>query len=235
MSSVNSITYDFIIIGAGSAGCVLANRLSANPDNKVLILEAGGPDKNWLIHVPLGVAKILPTRLFNWNYMSAPEPYADGTIVSHPRGKVLGGSSSINLMAYVRGHKRDYDTWRQKGLDGWSYDDVLPYFKRSENFDMGEDDYHGDGGPLHVQAPLPKDTLFNTLLEAGKSGGYPYTADYNGAEQEGFTRLQTVRPHSSLGYSPPEPKTILPNVDVPPYAVDGLRPEHQLNQRQPLT
>ncbi|MFP6734056.1 MAG: choline dehydrogenase [Rhodospirillales bacterium] len=190
MVGANSITYDFIIIGAGSAGCVLANRLSADPDTKVLILEAGGPDTNWLIHVPLGVAKILPKGLFNWNYMSAPEPYADGTIVSHPRGKVLGGSSSINLMAYVRGHKRDYDTWRQKGLDGWSYDDVLPYFKRSEQFEKGGDDYHGDGGPLHVQAPLPKDTLFNTLLEAGKSGGYPYTSDYNGAEQEGFTRLQ---------------------------------------------
>ena len=131
----SSKSYDYVIIGAGSAGCVLANRLSADPGTRVLVLEAGAKDKSWLIHVPLGVGKVWHTPQFNWSYMSDPEPHLGGRQIFHPRGKVVGGSSSINMMAYVRGHRADYDRWRQFGLDGWSYDDVLPYFKRSETFE----------------------------------------------------------------------------------------------------
>jgi len=182
--------FDYIIIGAGSAGCVLANRLSADSSHKVLVLEAGGPDRDWLIHIPIGVGKILPAKLYNWNYLSAPEPHADNRQIYHPRGKVLGGSSSINIMAYVRGHAGDYDRWRQMGLDGWGYDEVLPYFKKSEGFDEGGDDFHGADGPLGVSSPEIADPLFQAFADAGQQAGYPYTEDYNGAEQEGFCRFQ---------------------------------------------
>jgi len=182
--------YDYIIIGAGSAGCVLANRLSANPDHKVLVIEAGGPDKDWLIHIPIGVGKILPSKMYNWNYLSAPEPHADNRQIYHPRGKVLGGSSSINIMAYVRGNAADYDRWQQTGLKDWGYDEVLPYFKKAEGFDKGGDDYHGDGGPLGVSSPEITDPLYQTFADAGQQAGYSFNEDYNGAEQEGFSKFQ---------------------------------------------
>ena len=126
---------------------MLANRLSADGAS-VLLLEAGKMDRNWLIHVPLGVGKIWQSPAYNWKYNSEPEPGLDNRSVWHPRGRVVGGSSSINMMAYVRGHRADYDRWRQKGLEGWSYADVLPYFKRMESYDGGADDYRGDSGPL---------------------------------------------------------------------------------------
>ena len=177
-------------MGAGSAGCVLANRLSEVSSNQILLLEAGSRDNHWMISLPMGIGKLLPSGLFNWNYMSEPEPNADGKKIYHPRGKVLGGSSSINLMAYVRGNAADYDHWRQLGLANWGYDDVLPYFKRAENFQDGGDFYHGSQGPLRVNRPHLGDNIFKAFIEAGVAAGYPLTSDYNGSDQEGFGQTQ---------------------------------------------
>ena len=182
--------YDYVIVGAGSAGCVLANRLSAG-GARVLVLEAGGADRSWLIHVPLGVGKVWHSPAFNWSYTSDPEPNLDGRELFHPRGKVLGGSSSINMMAYVRGHRGDFDRWRQKGLDGWSYADVLPYFRRAESFEDPANPFHGADGPLTIQTSRTDDPLIDAFLEAAVSAGYAVTEDYNGARQEGFARLQS--------------------------------------------
>ncbi len=185
-----SVKYDYVIVGAGSAGCVLANRLSASGAS-VLVLEAGGPDKSWLIHVPLGVGKVWHSPDFNWSYTSDPEPNLDGREIFHPRGKVLGGSSSINMMAYVRGHRGDFDRWRQKGLDGWSYADVLPYFRRAESFEDPTNPFHGTDGPLSIETSRIDDPLIDAFLEAAVTAGYETTPDYNGARQEGFARLQS--------------------------------------------
>ncbi len=186
--------FDYIIIGAGSAGCVLAGRLGEDPDTRILVLEAGGQDNSWLISVPLGAGKIWNGDEFNWSYNSEPEPNADNRSIFHPRGKVIGGSSSINVMAYVRGHRRDYDRWRQMGLDGWSYADVLPYFKRAESFSAGADDYRGGDGPLSVRHTRAQDPIFDAFLKAGEELGHGVTPDYNGARQDGFARVQyTVR------------------------------------------
>jgi len=181
--------YDYVIVGAGSAGCVLANRLGA-AGARVLVLEAGGPDKSWLIHIPLGVGKVWHSPDFNWSYTSDPEPHLNGKEIFHPRGKVLGGSSSINMMAYVRGHRGDYDRWRQMGLDGWSYADVLPYFRRAETFEDPANPFHGTDGPLTIQTSRVDDPLIDIFLEAAVAAGYELTEDYNGAKQEGFARLQ---------------------------------------------
>jgi choline dehydrogenase-like flavoprotein len=182
--------FDYVIVGAGSAGCVLAGRLSEDPGTSVLLLEAGGPDRDWLIHVPLGVGKLWADQSHNWRYFSEPEAGADGRRLYHPRGKVIGGSSSINLMAYVRGHARDFDRWRQKGAEGWSFAEVLPYFRRAEDFEGGRDAFRGGGGPLGVRAGRADDPLCQAFLDAGEAAGYPLTEDYNGARQEGFAPLQ---------------------------------------------
>ena len=145
-----ALEFDYVIIGAGSAGCVLANRLSADGKNSVLLLEAGPKDRNIWIHVPLGYGRLFKSKTLNWMYQTEPEPGLDGRTVFQPRGKVLGGSSSINGLLYVRGQHEDYDRWRQRGNDGWGYDDVLPYFKKAENQQRGPDDFHGVGGPLPV-------------------------------------------------------------------------------------
>jgi len=182
---------DFVVIGAGSAGCVLANRLSADPNVDVAVLEAGPMDKDPLIHIPIGIGKMHKERRHDWGYNSEPQPHANNRVIEAMRGKVLGGSSSINVMAYVRGHRGDFDRWAQKGATGWGYDDVLPYFRRNETWEGAPDPaYRGDAGALGVIPSPFNDPLFDAWVEAGKDAGYAFTPDYNGAEQEGFGRAQ---------------------------------------------
>lgn len=182
-------SYDFIIVGAGSAGCVLAARLTEDPSVSVLLLEAGGWDWNPLIHIPLGVGKLVRSSLHSWGYWTEPEPHLDGRRLYWPRGKVVGGSSSINSMIYIRGHARDYDTWAQLGNRGWGWDDVLPYFRRSEGHTQRpEDDLHGTSGPLKVQRGSGDNPLYDVFFEAGKEAGYPWNDDFNGPSQEGVGR-----------------------------------------------
>lgn len=183
--------FDFVITGAGSAGCVLANRLSENPSNKVLLLEAGPADKSIMIRMPAGVASLItkPNK-YNWGFETEGSPELNNRKDYWPRGKGLGGSSSINGMLYIRGHARDYDQWRQLGLDGWSYADVLPYFKRSETNEAGGDDFRGDAGPLNVSNVMNASPLYQAVIDAGKQAGYKLTKDFNGEQQEGFGYYQ---------------------------------------------
>jgi choline dehydrogenase len=178
--------YDYIIVGAGSAGCVLANRLTENPDVTVLVLEAGGKDNSIFMKMPLAWRQIWRGPRFNWNFTTEPERFLDGRQVALPRGKVLGGSSSINGMLYVRGNPRDYDLWRQAGCDGWSYADVLPYFKRAEGSWRGEGEYHGGAGPLGVSATDVSNLGFDLIRDTAKAAGIPMTDDFSGGQPEGF-------------------------------------------------
>ena len=184
--------FDYIIVGAGSAGCVLANRLSANGKHSVLLLEAGPKDSNIWIHVPLGYGKLFKEKSVNWMYQTEPEPELKGRQVFQPRGKTLGGSSSINGLLYVRGQHEDYDRWRQHGNAGWGYDDVLPYFKKAENQTRGADQYHGTGGPLPVSNMVVTDPLSKAFMDAAVETGLPYNPDFNGATQEGVGLFQTT-------------------------------------------
>jgi choline dehydrogenase len=182
--------YDYVIVGAGSAGCVLAARLTETPGVRVLLLEAGPRDNSWQIDMPAAVGSLLSSDRFNWNYVSEPEPFLEGRRLTHPRGRVLGGSSSINGMVYIRGHALDYDGWARGGASGWSYADVLPYFKRAEQHLHGADPYHGSEGPLSVFAPDIKQTpLAAAFVRAAAEAGYPLTPDVNGEQQEGFGRI----------------------------------------------
>jgi len=187
-----TIEFDYVIVGAGSAGCVLANRLSADGKNSVLLLEAGPKDSNIWIHVPLGYGRLFKNKNVNWMYQTEPEPGLDGRTIFQPRGKVLGGSSSINGLLYVRGQHEDYDRWRQHGNSGWGFDDVLPYFKKAEHQQRGADDFHGVGGPLPVSDSRHSDPLSEAFIAAAAETGIPKNPDFNGASQEGAGFFQTT-------------------------------------------
>ena len=178
--------FDYIIVGAGSAGCVLANRLSSDTKNRVLLLEAGPEDKALSLKIPAACLSNLNSTKHNWAFQGEPEPELNGRQVQHDRGKVLGGSSSINGMVFVRGNALDYEGWRQSGCEGWGYADVMPYFKRMETYSGGEDDFRGIDGPLHVHRAEPKEPLALAFIEAGKQAGYKTTDDISGYCQEGF-------------------------------------------------
>ena len=188
----NADTFDFIVTGAGSAGCVLANRLSESGKYRVLLLEAGGKDSSFWIHVPMGYAKTFVDPRVNWMFESEPEERLNNRTMYQPRGKVLGGTSSINGMIYMRGHAADYDQWRQLGNEGWDYDSVLPFFRKAEDNERGESEFHGTGGPLRVSNQPYHWEIATALLEACKQAGIPETPDFNGAKQEGCGFYQTT-------------------------------------------
>jgi choline dehydrogenase-like flavoprotein len=191
-SGSDQLEFDYVIVGAGSAGCVLANRLTASGKHAVLLLEAGPKDTNPWIHVPLGYGRLFKEKAVNWMYQTEPEPGLNGRSVFQPRGKVLGGSSSINGLLYVRGQHEDYDRWRQHGNQGWGYDDVLPYFKKAEDQARGADGFHGVGGPLPVSDWRHADPLSAAFVEAAVEAGIPGNPDFNGASQEGAGFFQTT-------------------------------------------
>src|SRR3954452_23520764 len=184
-------TFDFIVTGAGSAGCPVAARLSESGKYRVLLLEAGGPDRNTWIHIPLGYTKTFTDPRVNWMFESEPEAQLNGRTLYQPRGKVLGGTSSINGMVYMRGTPADYDNWRQRGCEGGDYDSVLPFFKKAEHQERGADEFHGVGGPLRVSNPV-RSPLGDAMVQAAVEAGVPANPDFNGARQEGVGYYQTT-------------------------------------------
>ena len=186
--------FDYVIVGAGSAGCTLANRLSADGRSRVLLLEAGGWDRHPLLKLPLGWGRVLLNRMYDWGYDTEPEPEMNGRSIEVARGKVIGGSSSINAMAYVRGNRADYGRWTSRGLPGWSYENVLPYFRKQESWEGGASEFRGGAGPLATRKARYQDPLVDAYLAGATEMGYRLNEDYNGAEQDGFGRMQmTIR------------------------------------------
>src|SRR5436190_24254125 len=181
--------HDYVIVGAGSAGCVLAARLSEDPETSVLLLEAGPPDTNQNIHVPLGYLKLARTEV-DWDYSSAPEPGCGGRRISLPRGKVLGGSSSVNAMVYIRGNRRDYDGW---GQPGWAWEDLFPYFLKSEDNERGASEWHAVDGPLPVSDQRSGNAISPAFVEAAVEAGLPRNEDFNGAAQDGVGMYQLTQ------------------------------------------
>ena len=187
--------FDYVIVGAGSAGCVLANRLSEDEATRVLLLEAGGSDRSIFIQMPTALSIPMNMPRYNWGFETEPEPFMNGRRLDCPRGKVLGGSSSINGMVYVRGHARDFDEWEARGATGWGYRNCLPYFRKAETWTGGGDEYRGGDGPLDTcNGNEMANPLYRAFIEAGREAGYLETADYNGYQQEGFGPMHmTVR------------------------------------------
>ncbi|WP_281560163.1 choline dehydrogenase [Thalassomonas sp. RHCl1] len=223
-------TYDFIIVGAGSAGCVLAERLSACGKYKVCLLEAGPKDNHWSIHLPIGVIGLMTNRALNWQYKSEREATLNQRRVFNPRGKTLGGSSSINAMLYIRGQKQDYDHWAELGNNGWGYDDVLPYFKAMQHQERGQDDYHGTGGPLNVADSRSKLPVNDDFILAAQQAGFPLNTDFNGPSQEGIgyyqvTQKNGYRCSAATAFLTPHLKrknlTVLTNVQVEKLQLSG--------------
>ncbi|MCE6961271.1 choline dehydrogenase [Cereibacter sphaeroides] len=184
--------FDYVIVGAGSAGCAMAYRLG-EAGRSVLVIEHGGTDAGPFIQMPAALSYPMNMGIYDWGLKTEPEPHLDGRVLATPRGKVIGGSSSINGMVYVRGHARDFDHWAEQGATGWGFADVLPYFKRMENWHVpGDVDWHGHDGPVHVTRGPRSNPLFNAFIEAGRQAGYPVTDDYNGAAQEGFGPMEAT-------------------------------------------
>src|SRR3984957_8633402 len=193
--------FDYIVTGAGSAGCAVAARLSESGRHRVLLLEAGGKDRNPWIHIPMGFSRLFAKPSVNWMYESEPEPELGGRTMYQPRGKVLGGTSSINGMVYMRGNAADYDEWRQRGCTGWDYDSVLPFFKQAENQQRGPNEFHGVGGPLTVSDQPRRSELADRVVAAAIEAGLPPNDDFNGARQEGAGYFQST-PGKNRRWSP---------------------------------
>jgi len=186
---VTEETYDYVIVGAGSAGCVLADRLTEDGRSTVLVLEYGGSDRSLVIQMPAALSIPMNSKTYDWGYRSEPEPHLGGRRLHCPRGRVLGGSSSINGLVYVRGHPLDFERWEEEGAKGWSYANVLPYFRKAESFRGGADAYRGDNGPLATSPGAKRNPLYDAFIEAGRQAGYPVSRDLNGEQQEGFGRF----------------------------------------------
>ncbi len=225
-------TFDYVIIGAGSAGCVLAHRLSENSGLNVALVESGGKDSNPWLHVPAGYYRTMLDPTVTWQFGSGPEPHLNNRIINWPRGRVIGGTSAINGLLYVRGQAQDFDTWRQLGNAGWSYADVLPYFKRAEDQERGEDEFHGAGGPLGVSDVRMNNPLCEAYIKASVAAGIPHTTDFNGASQEGagYYQLTTKngrRSSTAVAYLKPvmsRPNlTVITNANMRKVELDGKR------------